>query len=146
MAYLTLPRHADGLVVSVMIGFRRARLQALRAAGQPLPNPVQLRGVIDTGADVTSVSDAALAPLGLVPVGPVLVNTPGGHAIVNRYNVSLTIVDPAGAPSPGIVFPNLTVLGLNAAPIGFDVLIGLDVLAHCLLLADGRRGVFTLAF
>jgi hypothetical protein len=35
---------------------------------------------------------------------------------------------------------------MAATPIGFDVLIGLDVLAEALLIFDGRASTFTLAF
>jgi hypothetical protein len=145
MPYLPLPTSPDGLAVQVLLGLRRSRVQVLRASGQPVPAPVQLRGLIDTGADMTSVADSALAPLGLVPIGSVFVNTASGRTIVNRYAVSVTLLGPA-AGAPGFIRHNTEVLGMAVAPVGFDVLIGMDLLAECLLIFDGRAAKFTLAF
>ena len=102
--------------------------------------------MIDTGTDTTSIVDAALAPLGIVPIGKIFANTAGGLALVNRYAISLVIPDPSGVARNNLVLPNLEVLGMAHVPIGFDVLIGLDVLSECLVLIDGRAGRFTLAF
>jgi hypothetical protein len=146
MPHFTFAASPDGLVVQVLIGLRRSQVQTLRGAGRSVPSPVQLRGLIDTGADTTSVLDAALAPLGLLPVGSMMVNTASGMTVVNRYGVSLTIPPPPGAPPHNLVRHNLQVLGMSSAPLGFEMLVGLDVLAECLLLFDGRAQTFTIAF
>ncbi len=112
----------------------------------PIPQPIQLRALIDTGADVTSVADASIAPLGLLPLGPFAVNTANGMVIVNRYAVSLTLLAPGPSPPVNLARPNQAVLGMANAPIGFDVVIGMDLLNDCLLINDGPVGRFTLAF
>ena len=146
MPHLTFTADTDGLAIPVLVGLRRSRVQVLRAAGQPVPSPVLLRGLIDTGADTTSVSDAAIQPLGLLPVGSMMVQTAGGMAVVSRFAVSLTIPAPPGGPSQDLVRHNLQILGMAGTPLGFDVLIGLDMLAECLFLFDGRARTFTIAF
>src|SRR5206468_12134981 len=110
MPILTFATSADGMAVDVLIGLSRANAQALRVAGQAVPQPVALRALIDSGADFTAVVDAAVAPLGLLPLGPFVVNTANGRTIVNRYAVGLTLLDSGGNASRNFVRPNLAVL------------------------------------
>jgi hypothetical protein len=58
----------------------------------------------------------------------------------------LTILSPDGNPAHNLVRPNFQVLGLAHPPMGFDALIGLDILKDCLFLLDGPRDRFTIAF
>jgi hypothetical protein len=146
MPVLTFAAAPDGLAVEVHVGLSRANAQALRAAGQALPQPVPLRGLIDTGADYTAVVDAAVASLGLLPLSPFAVNTAGGRTIVNRCAVAFTLLDPGGNPSRNLVRANFAVLGMANAPIGFDVIVGMDLLADCLLIQDGPAKRFSLAY
>jgi hypothetical protein len=146
MPILTFALSPDGLAVQVLLGLSRANAQALRAAGQAIPQPVQLRALIDTGADLTSVVDAAVGPLGLLPLGPFAVNTANGLTIVNRYAVSLTLLAPPGRPPQHLTRQNMPVIGMANAPIGFDAIVGMDLLRDCLLVVDGPAGQFTLAF
>jgi hypothetical protein len=67
MPVLTFAVGAEGLAVDVLMGLSRANTQALRALGQPLPQPVPLRALIDTGADYSAVVDTAVAALGWLP-------------------------------------------------------------------------------
>lgn len=146
MPVLTFASSPDGLAVEVLIGLSRANAQARRTAGQAVPQPVPLRALIDTGADMTSIADAAVAPLELLPVGPLMVNTANGQVIVNRYAVSLTILAPGGNAARNLVRQNQPVLGMANAPINFDAIIGMDLLSKCLLVVDGLADQFTLAF
>ena len=146
MPVLNFPVGVDGLAVEVQVSLSRPNLQAIRAAGNPVPQPVTLRALIDTGTDITSLVDASLAPLAILPVGHMLVNTANGATVVNRYAISLTVLDPDGRPPQNLVRPKLGVLGMTNAPIGFDVMIGMDVLGGCLLNINGLAGRFTLAY
>lgn len=146
MPILTYPVSPDCLAVEVSVGLSRPHVQALRAAGRAVPQPLPLRALIDTGTKLTSVVDASVAPLGLLPVGHMMVNTANGQVIVNRYAISLTVLDPAGLPAQNLVRSNLGVLGMANAPVGFDVMIGMDLLRDCLLHVNGPAGQLTLAF
>ena len=146
MPILTYPISLDGLALDVLISLSRANTQALRRAGQAVPQPLRLRALIDTGADITSFVDASVASLGLLPLGPLAVNTANGLTMVNRYAVNLTLLAPGGNASRNLVRPNLAVLGMANAPIGFDVMIGMDLLRDCLLVVDAPANLFTLAF
>jgi hypothetical protein len=145
MPVLTFAISTDGMAVDVLLGLSRANAQALRAAGKVVPQPVPLRALIDSGSDLTSIVDAAVASPGLLPLGPFAVNTANGTAIVNRYAVSFTLVAPGGNASRNLVRSNVPVLGLANAPIGFDMVIGMDVLDDCLLIKDGPARQVTLA-
>jgi hypothetical protein len=146
MPVLTFPTSLDGWAVEVLIGLSRANAQSLRKKGQAIPQAIPLRALLDSGSDTTSVVDAAIAPPGLLPVGPILVNTANGPAIVNRYAVSLTVLDPGGNASRNLVRPDQPILGMASPPVGFDVVIGMDLLKECLSVADGPAGQFSLAF
>jgi hypothetical protein len=146
MPILTFPTSADGMTVDVLIGLTRANAQALRSAGRSVPQPILLRALVDSGSDFTSVVDTAVAPLGLLPLGPFTVNTANGMAIVNRYAVDFTLLAPGGISAQNLVQPLMPVLGMANAPIGFDVVVGMDLLRTCLLIQDGPSDQFTLAF
>jgi hypothetical protein len=66
--------------------------------------------------------------------------------VVDRFAVSLSILAPGGNAAHNLVRPNLHVVGLASAPVGFDLLIGMDILSECLLFVNGRDAHFTIAF
>lgn len=53
----------EGAVVDVLVGLAAAHLHVVRSAGQPVPAPVSVRGLIDTGAEVSCVDGQILSPL-----------------------------------------------------------------------------------
>ncbi len=76
-------------------------------------------------------------------------NTPSTGAaphVANQYDVSIII------PGPGPTYPSLfrhTVPVVEAQLLsaqGFHVLIGRDILRHCLFNYNGTTGMFTLAY
>lgn len=145
MPVLTFPVQADGLLVDAMIGLDRSELQALIAAGQPLPVPLLIRGVIDTGADVTAVAPSILARLGVPPGKTVQTHTAGGPVNTSIYDVSFSIPAIRKRMAPFVV-PQLTVTELKHSPPNIDVLIGLDVLLQCHFHLDGPARQFSLSF
>src|SRR5712692_9881124 len=97
MPYLNSQIQTRGPLVNLKVEVSAPRALALRSAGQPVPPPTQLRGLIDTGADVTLV-DTRHLPF-LVQQNPVitLVGSPaGGWTIGLQYDVSLTVLHPQG--------------------------------------------------
>src|SRR5262249_22732799 len=117
----------------------------LHASGQPTPNPLPARGLIDTGSDLTVVSLPLLQQLGVMSHQSVTTHGLGGQVQANRYPISLHILDFRNRSGPWLTHPILSVMGL---PLGikFDVLIGMDVLLGCKLVVDGPSRRFTLEF
>ena len=143
--HLTLSLSAGGPILDLAIGVSRPRSQALQKANQPVPNPVRIRGLIDTGASGTCVDPVCLASLGLGPTGQVQIHTPSTGStpqLRNQYDVSIILIH-----------PNL-VLQIHEQPAiastlqtqGIQALIGRDVLARCLFVYDGAMNLFMLAF
>jgi len=143
---LCFPIKPDGLWVPVLIGHESAFLQALQAAGRPLPSPVHCRGLIDTGTDVTCVVPRVLTTLGLRPSTNLRTQTAGGPIRVNLFDVSLTIYDPAAPPGSFLVRPQWSVTDLPQDLPMVDVLIGLDLIRQIYLNIEGPSGHFTLSF
>jgi hypothetical protein len=146
MPYLNFPTSPDGPALQILVGVDGNRTTALHQAGSPIPRPLQVRALIDTGSDVTAVAPTILQQVGtpLLRGAPTL--TAGGTVPVRLFEVSLNVFGPAGAAGPMFVKPTLVVTELAAALPNIEVLIGQDVLAECLFLLDGPRGHFLLGF
>ena len=115
MPHLTFALSADGMVVPALIGLNRPATIVLAQAGQPIPRPVQVRALIDSGCDVTAVAPHVFQQLGLMPIRSSVTQTAAGAVSVNLYRVSLTIFDSRGAGGPMFVQPNLLVTELTVA-------------------------------
>jgi len=113
--------------------------EALRAAKQPIPTPVQLVGMIDTGATGTVIQDGIAAKLRLQPVGTVYINTPSSaNVLCYRYTVRFLFPNNVVVDSIVIEAP------LQGQPI--QCLIGRDILAHGVFVYIGYMNQFTLSF
>jgi len=131
------------------IGVSQARQTALVAAHLPIPNPVQIIALVDTGASCTCIDPTVLQSLQLTPTGSTPMNTPStGPAphLANQYDVSIII------PGPGPGYPAFfshTVPVVESQLLsaqGFHALFGRDILQHCLFIYNGTTGMFTLAY
>ncbi len=110
-----------------------------------------MRALLDTGAQVTCIDRAALAPLlapGLLPLRFVFVNTPatGGLNLQCEYGMSLTILHPSGNSQENLSLPDQPIIEQDLAGLGYQSLLGRDVLASCDLLYSGRGGTFALTY
>jgi predicted aspartyl protease len=112
---------------------------ALKKSSSPVPQPVQVTGMIDTGATGSVIHPSTVTTLGLQPVGLVSISTPSSANVpCHQYLVRL-------------VFPNNVVveaLAIEAPLQGQQIqcLIGRDVLAHGVLVYTGYINQFTLSF
>jgi len=88
MPHLSLPITAAGPVLDFYVGVSIPREGALKQAGKPVPNPVLVRGLIDTGASCTSVDPSILQALAIASTGTATVHTPstksGQPHVANR--------------------------------------------------------------
>ena len=149
MPYFTRQVAQNGsLMVVAFIGVSQPRLIALQAAKQPVPKPVQVQAMIDTGASCVSVDPTVLQQLSLTPTGTTSVFTPSTGAqpaTLNQYDIGLMI--PSTANHPALIHATIPVIECELlAAQGFHVLIGRDVLSRCLLTYDGQSGLFSLAY
>lgn len=131
--------------MDIQVGVSEEREEALRRTGQAVPTRVQLRALLDTGASCTCVDPGALQSLALSPTGRTPVHTPSTEGIAHEadtYDVGITLMHPNLSLHIGtvpIVESQLDLMGIQA-------LLGRDVLENCLLVYNGQRGFFTLAF
>jgi len=146
VSYFTLQVTAAGPILTAYITVSEGKAAALKEASQPVPKAVEIRALVDTGASCTCVDPTVLRSLSLTPTGIVSVNTPSTGATphsANQYDVGLAI--PNGrAPLFLQTVPVVESELLSAQ--GFHALIGRDILEHCLLVYNGKEGLFSLAF
>jgi hypothetical protein len=146
----------NGARVRVWVSLGRPLLMQRRQAGLAITQPVEVTGVLDTGAERTCVDPGVVAALGLAGLGVGLVAAPGtgtapvpglgGSSAAAWYKVGLTLLSPPSVPGADLEFPEVDVDELPLSHFGVDVLIGRDVLAGCVLVYDGPAGSVTLAY
>jgi hypothetical protein len=141
MPIATLPSGPDGYVLDVLVGLPGTTTAALVAAGQSVPAPLAVRGALDSGSNITCVAAPLLQRLALPLLAQSSTQTLGGGLPVNLFEVSLSLLSPARVL---FTHPQLTVM--ETTQILPYVLIGRDILAEGLFIADGPGQRFTLAF
>lgn len=151
MTTVAVPIGPAGPLVDVELTLPAAALLALRAAGTPIPPPVPAVALIDTGADVTVLDPALLAPLvaaGLRVSRAHLVNAPaaGGLAPALEYRVGLTVAPVAGRPRSGLALRTFPVVERPLGPLGYQALLGRDVLDLVAFFYDGPGKRLTLGY
>ena len=147
MPVLVSPLQPDGAIVEVLIGWSASDVHKLRTALKPIPAALSGSALLDTGAEITCLDVSLVHALGLPVGGVVLANVPalGAPAGTIYRDISLTVVHPSGNPHDNLREPNLTALEVNLGPLGYQMLIGRDLLARCRFLYNGPRGRFRLA-
>ena len=70
----------------------------------------------------------------------------GNVGVNTSHTAGITILHPSGHVGQSLVVPDLIVQALALRPLGFEALIGRDVLASCVLVYDGPVGSVTLAY
>jgi predicted aspartyl protease len=129
-----------GPVMQVNLSVGQAIAEQIRESGRELPPPVSGLALIDTGASVTCVDDAAAQALRL-PVIDVVTMTSASH-VATQQNVYPLQIEAVGFPMT-INAPRVMGAALQAQ--GLVLLIGRDVLQHCLLVYNGLTGSFSLS-
>jgi hypothetical protein len=96
--------------------------------------------MIDTGASLCMIDEAALQSLNISPTGASNIATPSGPAQQLTYAAALSF--------PGTNIPNITFTDFIADPLanqGIVALLGRNVLRHFVLSYNGPGGHITLA-
>ena len=124
----------------VRIGVSEPAANLLRQENKPVPNPVEITALIDTGASGTAIKPEVIRQLQLTPRGVTNIATPSSAAHpCNVYDVSLTFAN-------GVVVPVITVIEVPLEGQVIQGLIGRDVLAHGILIYSGYTNTFSLSF
>jgi predicted aspartyl protease len=121
------------------VGVEQNMAQSLLEQGKSVPQSVSGLGLIDTGASVTCIDDSAAQNLGL-PVIDIMTMSSASHA---KHNCNVYPVQIAIPPVLNLRSPRT--MGAALAAQGLLVLIGRDVLQHCLLFYNGVTGQITLS-
>jgi predicted aspartyl protease len=149
MPHFTLQLSPKGPLLTVVVRVSDERYRALVANNHPIPAPVTIRALIDTGASITCIDPSVLRSLSLSPTGSATVNTPStGNTPVSadQYDVSITIHGSTNSQIP-LVFNTIPVIQAELLLVqGFHALIGRDILEHCFFSYNGSAGFFTLAY
>lgn len=138
----------EGALVDVQVCWSAGQVRQLRQAHQPVPPAIDARALVDTGAEITCEDGALIQQLGLPLAQLALANIPalGGLRIGAHYHAGMVVVHPSRAPGRDLVVQNLLILEVPLAGLGYQALIGRDLLARCDFLYAGRRQRFTLTY
>jgi len=148
MPVITGPLQADGVLIEAQFAWSATRAQQLRAALRPVPPSVQAKALLDTGAEITCLDTQLVQALGLPLGGLTLANLPahGGLTGGALYQAALTIVHPSGNAVDNLITNDLSVLGLSLSALGYEAILGRDILAKCRFLYDGLGNRFELEY
>lgn len=128
----------DGAIVNIQIQVPASLAQQLQAQGKPVPPPQVVKGMIDTGASISTVSDDVATAAGLQQVGSVPIGGVGGTSTRPIYSSYF------GMPEYGVGVDPIEIASVNLPVGGFQVLVGRDVLKALKLDYTGPHGVFAL--
>lgn len=133
-----------------LVRFNRTRkdLFNARRAGRATPPPVEVPTLIDTGAEQTVIDRSVLNQLGVAPKQFGTVNAPalGGFKPSPLNDVSLQVLHASGGAANHLTFDEIEIVELHVSTLGYQAVLGRDVLAQCVLIYDGTTNSFTLAY
>jgi hypothetical protein len=133
---------AVGPVVEVLIFPSVAQVQQLQQSHQPIPAPVKIQALIDTGASGSCINPAVAESLALSQVGVSNMSTPSTTTPVQCPIVMLDVLFMPNQVKVGNIFATVAPLGGQQ----IQMLIGRDVLKHGVLIYTGYINQFTLSF
>lgn len=137
-----------GAILEVVLGVSQSRRRLLEKHGFAVPQPVPVRVLIDTGANVSGFAEHVFQSLDVQPFWKTTVLTPSTpiHAPYecNLYHVSFSILANGTAHD----LQDCKVISTeNFHPSeGIQGVIGRDLLVHCIFIYLGTERKFTLAF
>lgn len=125
-------------MVDLQISIGTAAEEALARAGKPLPEPIPITALIDTGASGSVIQKGLPDQMGLKPVGAQSISTPTSTN-VHCYQYRLRFL-----------FPNRVVFETTVveAPLrgqNIQCLLGRDLLSHAVFVYIGYRNLFSLS-
>ena len=146
MPSISAPVQPIGPIVRLAVLVSDPRREALVAANRPVPNPILINGLLDTGASSTCIDPAVMQSLGLTPTGFVPIITPSTGTtphMCEQYDVAIAVLLRGSAVH---IIDTLPVIASPLAHQGHEALIGRDVLSRAILIYNGHEGNLTLCF
>jgi hypothetical protein len=128
----------EGPIVDVQISLPRALAARSQQQGQPPGAGQTVRGLVDTGASISTVSDQVAAAVGLQAIASVPLGGVGGTSERPIFAAAVAL------PRYGISVDPIEIAGVTIPMPGIDVLIGRDVLRALYLEYKGPEGAFAL--
>ena len=141
-------------IVDLLVGIPSAFRRNLQSSGRPIPVPVKLRAVIDTGfSGNILINETCVKQFGLKPKGWNKVGFPRDKE--ERYfalyaweiDLSIKFPNPTRGGTSILIDPvSAIVVELINSASGAQALIGQGILQACVFTYDGNRGVLKLTF
>ena len=128
----------EGPVVEVQFLISKELEAKLRAEGKPIPQPLRVRALIDTGASNCAVQEDIPQKLGLQPIDKIPVSTPSGNALCYRYFMRMLI------PAHNIIYEGIFTAVSGLIVQNIQCLIGRDLLSFSEFIYHGKQKSFTL--
>jgi len=147
MPHLTVPCSDHQCLLRFNVGVTRPRANALKEARLEIPDPRPATALIDSGASISVLDITLIRALQLTLTGSVRIHTPTtGSQSVNRlvYDISIHLHHQDSSYVVERAVP--VAAGLLRQSQEIDLLLGTDILRHCLFLLDGPADTFLLGF
>jgi hypothetical protein len=126
----------NGAIVNVTIGVPAAYAKQLKDSGQAVPPSQTIKAMIDTGASISTVSDAVASSAGLQQVGSVPLGGVGGMSTRPIFSAAF------GVPDYNVQVDPIEIAGVDLPGGGFDALLGRDILKALEFDYTGPHGAF----
>jgi predicted aspartyl protease len=128
----------QGPRVPLTISVTEAARAALVADNKPVPAPIPLTALVDTGAGASVITRGIAQKLGLQPVGVTNVHTPSDANVpMPTYAIRLVLGN--------VIVFETTAIEADLQAQGIEALIGRDVLSSAVFIYTGYAGEFTIA-
>jgi hypothetical protein len=139
----------EGAIIPLLVGLSDASVRGLRIQLLPIPQSLECRALLDSGADITCVDSRLIESMNLVQCGFSFANVPSlqeGTMLEILHDLSLTILHPSTDPRDHLLLRNWRVMELPLGSLDYQVLIGRDVLNKCQFVFDGINRRFSLRY
>lgn len=130
---------AVGPVVELQVAVSTALQATLRKNSQPVPTPIPLTAMIDTGASHSAIQQGLPTQLGLRPINIASVQTPSSTNVLSRVFLVQLLM-------PNGLTRDVPILEMPLRGQHIQCLIGRDVLAHATFVYLGRDNLFHLSY
>ena len=149
MPILRQPLETEGAVIAILVGLSDATVRGLRSQLQPIPQALECRALLDSGADITCVDSRLIESMNILHSGFSFANVPSlqeGTTLESLHDLSLAILHPSHDPRDFFVLRNWRVMELPLRSLDYQVLIGRDILVRTQFVFDGINQRFSLRY
>jgi hypothetical protein len=130
---------SGGIVMDIVIGVDAITVQSSHGEN-PIPPPIAVKALVDTGCTITSIDNSLVTALGLKVRGYNPIHTANGTTIASQHQVSLAF---PGTNLAGRQIHTVQTANLTGQP--FLVLIGRDLMASWSVTYNGPAGFVSIS-